>query len=250
VTTARFAGKVAIVTGAGSGIGQAIAVRLASEGAAVVVAELDTETGTAVAEMIGGTFVCTDVREQVAVDAAVAFAVQRHGGLDVLVNNAGVTRLIQFFDITAGDWDYINAVNAKGAFLFLQAAARAMASGDRESGVIVNIASIAAKGYPGTSNAAYAASKGAVVSLTRIAALELARYGIRVNAVCPGITRTNMLAGLEEGGALVDSMRGAVPLRRLNEPADVASLVAFLASDEAATVTGQSWNVDGGLILD
>src|SRR5207237_203446 len=179
------------------------------------------------------------------------------GALDVLVNNAGVTRRAHLLDLTEADWDRIMRVNGKGVFFCLQRAAREMIP--RRSGVIVNIASISGKGYAGTSNAIYAASKGAVISLTRIAALQLAPHDINVNAICPGSTVTalsqdNLRTRARDEGLSVEEMErrrnSVIPLGRANEPEDIAALAVFLASPGARNITGQSFNVDGGVIFD
>ncbi|MEZ5263996.1 MAG: SDR family oxidoreductase [Acidimicrobiales bacterium] len=184
--------------------------------------------------------------------------VASHGRLDVVVNNAGVTKSLGFFDVGEADWDRIYSVNAKGLFFVMQAAAKAMRDGGG-GGRIVNIASIAGKGYRGTSNVAYAGTKGAVIAMTRIAASQLARFGINVNAICPGVTRTALFDQVID--ELVERLGGtrdeaearavrSIPLRRANEPADIAALAVYLASEPARNVTGQSWNVDGGLHWD
>jgi NAD(P)-dependent dehydrogenase (short-subunit alcohol dehydrogenase family) len=246
-------GRVAIVTGVGAGMGKAIAQRCAAEGATVVGVDVDTERGAATMAGAGGEFISCDVGDLGEVDAVV----ERHGQVDVLVNNAGVTKSLGFFDVTEADWDRIYRVNAKGLFFCMQAAARHMR--ERRRGKIVNIASIAGKGYRGTSNIAYAGTKGAVIAMTRIAASQLARYDINVNAVCPGVTRTDLFEqvvgelvereGIDRPRAL-ERLDRSIPLRRSNEPEDVADLVVWLASDQARNVTGQSWNVDGGLLWD
>jgi NAD(P)-dependent dehydrogenase (short-subunit alcohol dehydrogenase family) len=175
----------------------------------------------------------------------------------VLVNNAGVTRRADIMDLTEADWDRIMRVNGKGVFFCLQRVAREMIP--RRRGVIVNIASIAGKGYAGTSNAIYAASKGAVIALTRIAALQLARHDINVNAICPGITVTalsheNLMTRARDEGVSLEEMErrrnSVIPLGRANDPEDVAALAVFLASPAARNITGQSFNVDGGVRLD
>jgi NAD(P)-dependent dehydrogenase (short-subunit alcohol dehydrogenase family) len=249
--------RVAIVTGVAAGMGRAIALRSAAEGAAVVGVDIDAERGAATMADAGGGFLEGDVGDLGDIEAIVGSVMERHGRVDVLVNNAGVTKSLGFFDVTEADWDRIHRVNAKGLFFCMQAVARVMR--DRGQGRIVNIASIAGKGYRGTSNIAYAGSKGAVIAMTRIAASQLARYNINVNAVCPGATRTDLLEkvvgeliereGIGRTQAL-ERLDRSIPLRRSNEPEDVADLVVWLASDQARNVTGQSWNVDGGLLWD
>ena len=249
--------RVAIVTGVGAGMGRAIALRSAAEGAAVVGVDVDAERGAATMADAGGAFVKGDVGDLGDIEAIVASVMERHGRVDVLVNNAGVTKSLGFFDVTEADWDRIYRVNAKGLFFCMQTVARTMR--DRGRGRIVNIASIAGKGYRGTSNIAYAGTKGAVIAMTRIAASQLARYNINVNAVCPGVTRTDLFEqvvgelvereGIGRPQAL-ERLDRSIPLRRSNEPEDVADLVVWLASDQARNVTGQSWNVDGGLLWD
>jgi NAD(P)-dependent dehydrogenase (short-subunit alcohol dehydrogenase family) len=251
--------KICLVTGVAAGMGRAIALRYAEEGATVVGADVDDERGRATMDQAGGKshYVRCDVGDLAAIEAFVNTATEDHGRIDALVNNAGITKSLGFFDVTETDWDRINRVNNKGLFFCMQAVARVMR--EQRSGKIVNIASIAGKGYRGTSNIAYAGTKGSVIAMTRIAASQLARYDINVNAICPGATRTDLFQQImgelmERQGISEDDARKrldvSIPLRRSNEPEDIANLAVWLASDQARNVTGQSWNVDGGLVWD
>lgn len=238
--------QVAIVTGAGQGIGAAIAHELAANGATVVVADLESSPGAEVAAACGGSFVATDVADEEQVRRCVESTGRQFGRIDTLVNNAGITRFVDgFFDIDAEHWDAIHAVDARGVFLCMRAAAPHLRNGG--GGSIVNISSIAAKGYRHTSSAAYAAAKGAVISLTRSAAMQLGRHGIRVNAICPGITLTSLNATwLEQNPSYLAEVPLGIPTR----PEHIAAMVAFLASPAGALITGQSINIDGGLTID
>ncbi len=258
----NLSNQVALVTGAAQGIGKASALALADAGAHVVVADIDRQGAEATAEAIMSTqrkslAVQTDVGDLQQIDRMVRTAIEQFGQIDILLNNAGVTRRADIMDITEADWDRIHRVNAKGVFFCLQRVAQEMIT--RRTGRIINIASIAGKGYEGASNVAYAASKGAVISMTKLAALQLGKHNINVNAICPGVTRTalsdaNLRVRAQQEGVSVEEMEqrraAVIPLKRANDPEDIAAMVVFLASAGARNVTGQSFNVDGGLIPD
>ena len=251
--------RVAIVTGAARGIGRATALALARAGAHVVAVDVDQGAVKATADAVSalgrkGLALGADVGS---IDGMARQAADTFGQVDILVNNAGVTRRAYIMDLTEEDWDRIMRVNGKGVFFCLQRVAREMIP--RRSGVIVNIASIAGKGFAGASNVIYAGSKGAVISMTRMAALQLAPHNINVNAICPGTTLTalsdtNLRTRAAAEGATVEEMErrrnAAIPLGRPNEPEDIAALAVFLASPGARNITGQSFNVDGGIIFD
>lgn len=252
--------QVVVVTGAGSGIGAGIARAMAQAGAKVVCADINSEAARGIADDLanGGAdslALGADVGDVDGIEAMLDATTEHFDRLDVIVNNAGVTRKAYIMDLTEADWDRIHRVNAKGVFFCLQGAARRMI--EQGGGRIINMASIAGRGYPGTSNAAYAASKGAVIALTRTAAQQLGRHNITVNAICPGVTRTDLLEqifatqqetdGISRTEAEARAAR-PIPLRRINEPEDIAAMAVFLASPGARNITGQAYNVDGGLI--
>ena len=254
--------QVALVTGGGQGIGKASALVLAEAGAHVVVADIDGAGASATADAIMATqrkslAVQADVGDLQQIDRMVREVIAQFGQIDILLNNAGVTRRADIMDLTEADWDRIHRVNAKGVFFCLQRVAREMIP--RRSGRIINIASVAGKGYAGASNVAYAASKGAVIGMTKLAALQLARHNINVNSICPGVTRTalsdaNLRTSAQQQGVSMEEMEqrraAVIPLKRANDPEDIAAMVVFLASPGARNITGQSFNVDGGLIPD
>lgn len=235
----------ALVTGGGSGIGRATALLLASGGAQVLVADVDADAADRVAKEIDGLAQRVDVSDPDSVAAMVGAAVSSFGGLDVAVNSAGVSGgFARLPDVPLDEWHRTIAVNQTGVFLCLRAEIPAMlASG---GGSIVTIASAAgAMGVPGM--ASYAASKHAVIGLTKTAALEWARKGIRVNAVLPGTVRTPMLEGFTGGDpATIEAMGRAQPIGRLASPEEVAAAVGWLCSDAASYVTGACLPVDGG----
>lgn len=254
--------RVAVVTGAAKGIGRAIAEAFAYAGDIVVGLDIDrpglAELEAALAGA-DGVFegIEADVGDVGVIRRSLDQVVLKHGRIDILVNNAGITRRADLLDLTEDDWDRIIRVNAKGLFFCLQHAARQMmAQGD---GRIINMASIAGKGFHAASNAIYAGSKGAVIAMTRLAAHRLGPHGITVNAVCPGITETEIYRGIIERdaaaeGVPVETIReralAAVPIRRANTTAEVAAMVVYLASPAARNITGQSFNIDGGLVMD
>jgi len=263
---ARLEGCVAIVTGSGRGIGRAIALRYAQEGATVVAVDITEESVQTVAAEIraaGGKAEAlrVDLREPEQSGTMVTRAVGRFGRLDVLVNNAGVVRVRPLLETTPEDWDFINDVNARGLFFALQAGARQMVqqaplAAGRPRGKIINVASIAGRmGRP--MFAAYAASKAAAISITQSAATALAPQ-VTVNAICPGVVETDMWRQIDQewtevdrrpaGSAWQDRIRG-IPLGRPETPEDLTGMAAFLASADSDYITGQSYHVDGGLVM-
>ena len=247
-------GKRVLVTGAAVGIGQSIAERMSEEGATLALADIKEKEGRALESQLckdGGTafFIPVDLANVASIRKMVETAISRMGQIDVLVNNGGVTQRLGLFEIDEEKWDWIQSINTRGLFFGLQAVALHMK--ERRSGKIINMASIGGKGVKGTSNASYSASKAAAIAIARVAAQELGPFNINVNSVCPGLTRTEMLADLEKANpALLDSVRAMAALKRINEPVDVANAVVFLSSSLADNITGQSLNVDSGILWD
>ena len=245
----RLAGKVAVVTGGLSGIGAAIAQRFAAEGARVVAADLSAQdrlvqNGSAALDGIEPASL--DVTDEASVAACFSAVMARHGRLDILVNSAGIGRDIPFLDTPAAEFDRLIAVNLRGTFLAGQAAARLMLPGTGTGGAIVNIASISGmRGNRG--RAGYGASKGGVVTLSQVMAVELAQYGIRVNVIAPGPIETPLVAALH-GDAIRQDWLRQVPMRRYGTAEEVAGVAAFLCSEDAGYVTGHVLAADGGFL--
>ena len=246
----RYDGRVAVVTGSARGIGAGTAKRFADEGASVAVLDLDEAQAQATAEGLGATKavgIGCNVGDAASVDAAVGRVLAELGGLHVLVNNAGITRDNLLFKMTEDDWDSVMNVHLKGAFLMSRAAQKTFV--DQQYGKILNLSSVSANGNRGQAN--YAAAKAGVQGFTRTLALELGRYNVNVNAIAPGFIATDMTdATAKRLGVDVEDFRKAAaestPIKRVGAPEDIAAAAAFLCSDEASYITGQTLYVDGG----
>ena len=255
-------GKIAVVTGAGRGIGRAISLGFAKAGAHIAVSDIEPstleETAAAVKALGRETLaVPADMGNTQDIARMISQAKDTFGRIDIMVNNAGVTRTAYIMDVSEEDWDRIHRVNAKGVFFGMQRAARDMIE-QGSGGRIIYIASIAGKGYTGASNAAYSASKGAVLAMTQLAAHQLGQHDINVNAICPGITRTEILVDVIEHNArisgqsiqeLEEALYGGIPIGRPYDPEDIVAMALFLASPGARNITGQAYNVDGGIVM-
>ncbi|MBS7564271.1 glucose 1-dehydrogenase [Mucilaginibacter sp. Bleaf8] len=248
----RFENKVALVTGSTQGIGAACAIRLASDGADIILnghSELD-ERGEELIKQITdmgrrATYLQADVSKVTDVTKLINDAVASFGQLDILVNNAGVEKNHDFWDVTEEDYDFVMDTNLKGVFFGIQAFVKYCMK-EKRSGVIINMSSVHEEiVFPHF--AAYCTSKGGLKMLTRNLATELAPFNIRVNNVAPGAISTPINKKLEEDPELMENVLKNIPLRKMGKPEDVAGLVAFLASDDATYITGSTYFVDGGL---
>jgi len=245
----RLDDKVVIVTGAGRGIGRGIVEKLAAEGARVVVSDVDEESARETAGAIGGESVGlrADVTSKESVEAMVGEIMDRFGRVDVLVNNAGWDKVEPFLKSNESDWERVIAINLYGTLHCCKAVLPVMV--EQEYGKVVNIGSDA--GRVGSSGeAVYSAAKGGIIAFTKTLAREVARYKINVNCICPGPADTPLFAEIgEENPKLREALQKAIPFRRLALPQDLANAVAFLASDEAEYITGQTLSVSGGLTM-
>ena len=248
----KLNGKVAIVTGGARGIGLAIAKRYVAEGAKVVVADVDVSAGEAAARALGAAcrFRAADVGDGQQVQNLVNDAVAAFGALDILVNNAGIVHAADFLDLREADFDRVLRVNLKGAFLVGQAAARRMVDqvkAGRPPGAIVNMSSVnAVLAIP--NQVPYCVSKGGIAQLTKVMALSLAPYGIRVNAIGPGSIMTDILQSVATDREARHRLLARTPLGRIGEPDEIAAPIAYLLSDDASYVTSAELLVDGGFI--
>lgn len=237
----RLAGKRAVITGAAQGIGKAIAERFAAEGARLLLADIDGPKVEAVAAELGQQAIAAEVARKAEVEAIVARAGELWGGLDVLVNNAGVTHAAELDALSEEDFDRVFAINLKSALWATQAAARLMGPGS----AVINMSSVnAVLAIP--NQIPYAISKGAMKQLTNVTALALADKGIRVNAIGPGSIMTDLLKGIMTDRAAQDRIMSRTPMGRCGEPEEIAAVALFLASEDSSYITGQTIYPDGG----
>ena len=242
--------RIAVVTGAGRGLGDAIAARLVRDGFGVVYADRDQEAGVAAAETADPSRertlnVLMDVRELASVEACLAAAVERWGRVDVWVNNAARTEAAPFLEIEPEEWDDVLATNLRGTYFGCRVAGRHMQ--ERGSGRIVNLASLAGQWGRSITGAHYAASKAGIVALTRFAAIALAPHGVTVNAIAPGPIEGPSVAAMPP--ETVAAYAQQIPVQRLGRPDEVAALAAFLVSEESGFVTGATYDVNGGMLM-
>ncbi len=245
-TGTRLAGKRVVVIGGARGIGGEIATRFASEGARVAVLDRLVDCGTALADAIGADFHEVDLIDPLSAQRVTEGAIESLGGVDVLVNSAGILRFSTLLDVSVENWNETFAINARAMLTTMQASARSMIAAGT-GGKIINIASMAAK-KGGANEGAYAASKAAVVALTRVAALEWGEHGITANSLCPGYILTEMGADTRTE-ADVAAWSALSPLGRLGIPEDVARVALFLATPDSDYLTGQAINVTGGMVM-
>ena len=251
----KLRGKTALVTGGGRGIGRAIALGLAQEGAQVAVLDILADNAAAVAREIEATGVKAlalpaDLTKRAQVDRAIADTLTQFGQIDILVNNAGWDRMEMFLDSEEETWDKIIAINFKGMLYVCKAALPSMVA--RGQGKVISIASDAGRAGS-TGEAVYAGTKGAIIAFSKTLAREMARHKITVNVVCPGLTETPLLQGIREQSPktekVIEAVTRAIPLGRVGQPEDIAGAVVYLASPAADFVTGQTLSVSGGLTM-
>jgi 3-oxoacyl-[acyl-carrier protein] reductase len=241
----RLAGRRALITGAARGIGAEIAASFHREGAELALVDINIERLTITGDALGAKVYGVDLADTEATVEVVSRAIDELGGMEILVNNAGILKMAPLLEIDPADWDLTFAVNVRAMLVTIQLAAKAMIPNGR--GTIINMASMGGK-VGGPNQAHYAASKAAVISLTQVAAKELGPYGITVNCICPGYVLTEMGAATRTD-EMVREWSSKSPLGRLAEPSDVANMAVFLASDEASYCTGQAMNVTGGMVM-
>ena len=244
--------KIAIVTGGASGIGKAIVERFVADGAKVIIADVNEEKGMALAAACGGPanarFIKADMSKEADIAALVKAAVKVFGSIDILVNNAGIVHAADFLELKVEDFDRVLGVNLRGSFLLGQAVARIMVERVKAggpAGAIINMSSVNAV-FAIANQVPYSVSKGGVNQLTKVMALSLAPHGIRVNAIGPGSIMTQMLASVNADPAAKNRILSRTPMGRIGEPSEIASIAAFLASDDASYITGQTIYADGG----
>jgi NAD(P)-dependent dehydrogenase (short-subunit alcohol dehydrogenase family) len=242
--------RTAIITGAARGIGRACAERLLAEGARVVLTDIEDERGSETATQLGSgaSYLHCDVGDSAQVNGIVSAVTASHGAIDILINNAGITAPGDILEISEADFDRVIRVNLKGAFLMGQAVARQMAKQVKEGrkpGAIVNMSSVNAVVTIAT-QVPYSASKGGINQLTKVMALGLAEHGIRVNAIGPGSIMTDMLTTVNNDPEARHRLLSRTPLGRIGETAEIAAIAAFLSSDDASYITGQTIYADGG----